>query len=134
MYYCQHYCCFTDAGKQRQIEKSIAEDRNVGAQCKMRKMLLMWTLTGSSEEWSLLGHFISCVIYCICSKSFIQTICCIFKCCFLLKWFSDCFYVLNTVYYVPLIKTSNRSAHLVSNQSHHSPVKILRGIYSKCNQ
>ncbi len=38
----------TDAGKQRQIQKSIVEDRHVGAQCKMRKMLLMWTLTGST--------------------------------------------------------------------------------------
>ncbi len=67
--------------------------------------------------------------------SFIENIC-IFKCCFLLKLFSDSFYVLETtgIYYIPLIKANNQSAHMGCNQSHHSPLRFLGGMYSKCNR
>ncbi len=42
--------------------KSIVEDRNGGAQCKMRKMLLMWMHTGSKVRNA------------VCWPSFIQSI------------------------------------------------------------
>lgn len=116
------------------------EDRNGGVQCKMRKMLLMWMYTGSTARngvcWDASFHvlFTAFVL-----KSFIQSRC-IFKCYILLKLFSECFYVLDTIYYFHIIKTNNQLVvnlyssicpAVVCNQSHHSPVRVLGGINLK---